>query len=86
MCLRGPRLLAEHFFQTGPETYENLKCGEIFPVITWDYCLEVNQVKFPKDFSQCMKQNHQIKEILDEALNFQYLILVTLSSQSNVAN
>ena len=26
---------------------------EIFPVNTWDYCSEVNQVKFPKDFSQC---------------------------------
>ena len=35
VCLQGPRLLAEHFFH---------RSMEIFPVITWDYCSEVNQV------------------------------------------
>ena len=46
VCLQGPRLLAEHFFH---------RSMEIFPVITWDYCSQVNQVKFPKDFSQCIE-------------------------------
>ena len=54
VCLRGPRFLAEHFSH---------RSMEIFPVITCDYCSEVNQVKFPKDFSQCTshKLNHLVK-------------------------
>ena len=44
-CLRGPRLLAEYFFHS---SYGNI----LSELNTWDYCSEVNQVKFTKDFSK----------------------------------